>query len=81
MSLKRGSTLFLQLPHKLYGVSLPHKPKLYLLKGHILMAKRLAGRVHILRSKVCILLQDTRTDISLHKHIYDSFVILLIYDL
>jgi hypothetical protein len=42
--------------------------KLYLLKGHILMAQGFAGRIHALQSKVCILSQDTPTDISLHKH-------------
>jgi hypothetical protein len=42
--------------------------KFYLLKGQILMAERFAGRIHVLQSKVCILLQDMPTDISLHKH-------------
>jgi hypothetical protein len=40
---------------------------LYLLKGHILMAERSAGCIHVLHSKVCTLLQDMPTDISLHK--------------
>jgi hypothetical protein len=46
---------------------------LYLLKGHILMAERFAGRIHVLQSKVYILLQDMPTNISLHKHTYESF--------
>jgi hypothetical protein len=54
---------------------------LYLLKGHILMAEIFAGRIHVLHSKVCILLQDMRADVSLHKHMYDIFIILLIYGL
>jgi hypothetical protein len=41
--------------------------KLYLLRGHILMAEKFAGRIHVLQSKVCVLLQDSPTDISLHK--------------
>jgi hypothetical protein len=41
---------------------------LHLLKGHILTAERFAGPVHMLQSKVCILLQDVPTNISLHKH-------------
>jgi hypothetical protein len=45
------------------------------------MAESFAGRIHVLQSKVCILLQDIRTNISLHKHTYDSFDILLIYGL
>jgi hypothetical protein len=45
-----------------------------LLKGHILMAERFAGRIHVLHSKVRILLQDMRTGISLHKHTQDSFI-------
>jgi hypothetical protein len=52
---------------------------LYLLKGHILKAERFAGRIHALQSKVCILLQDMPTNISLHKHIQDGFVILFMY--
>jgi hypothetical protein len=51
--------------------------KLYLLKGHILMAERFAGRIHVLQSKVCILLQDTPTSISLHKHTQHSLFIYL----
>jgi hypothetical protein len=51
----------------------------YLLKGHILMAERFAGRIQVLQSKICILLQDMRTNISLRKHTYDSFVILLMF--
>jgi hypothetical protein len=31
-------------------------------------AEGFAGRIHILQSKVCMLLQDMPTDISLHKH-------------
>jgi hypothetical protein len=49
---------------------------LYLLKGHILMAERFAGRNHVLQSKVCVLLQDMPTDISLHKH---NRIVLLFY--
>jgi hypothetical protein len=49
------------------------------------MAERFAGRIHVLQSKVRILLQDMPTNISLHKHTYDSFVILfylsMVYDL
>jgi hypothetical protein len=41
---------------------------IYLLKGHILMAERFAGRIHILQSKVCILLHDMPANISLHEH-------------
>jgi hypothetical protein len=52
---------------------------LYLHRGHILTAERFAGRIHVLQSKVCILLQDLPTDISLHKHTQDSFVILFMY--
>jgi hypothetical protein len=43
------------------------------------MAERFIGRIYVLPSKVCILLHDMPTNISLHKHTYDSFVILLIY--
>jgi hypothetical protein len=42
--------------------------KLHLLKGHILMAEISAGHIHVSQSKVCILLQDMPTDISLRKH-------------
>jgi hypothetical protein len=48
--------------------STPGVFKVYLLKGHILMAERFAGRIRVLQSKVCILLQDIRTNISLHKY-------------
>jgi hypothetical protein len=41
--------------------------QLYLLKGHILMEERFADCIHVLQSKVCILLQDMPTNISLHK--------------
>jgi hypothetical protein len=41
---------------------------LYLLKGHILMAERFMGRIHVLQSKVCTLFQDMPTNIFLHKH-------------
>jgi hypothetical protein len=54
--------------HALRGWSKPGVFNLYLLKDHILMAERFAGRIHVLQSKVCILLQDMATDISLHKH-------------
>jgi hypothetical protein len=43
------------------------------------MADKFAGRIHVLQSKVWISLQDMRTDISLHKHTQDSFVILCMY--
>jgi hypothetical protein len=36
---------------------------LNLLKGHILMAEIFAGRIHVLQGKVCILLQDMRTNL------------------
>jgi hypothetical protein len=42
--------------------------KLYLLKGHILMAEIFLGYIHVLQSKLCILLQDMPANISLHKH-------------
>jgi hypothetical protein len=47
------------------------------------MAERFAGRIHVLHSKVRILLHDMPTNISLHKHTYNSFVIYLftVYDL
>jgi hypothetical protein len=32
------------------------------------MGERIAGRIHIVQSKICILLQDMNTNISLHKH-------------
>jgi hypothetical protein len=41
---------------------------LYLFKGHILIAERFAGRIHVLQSKVCVLLQDMPTNISLYKY-------------
>jgi hypothetical protein len=41
---------------------------IYSLNGHILMAERFAGHIHVLQSTVCILLQDMPTNISLHKH-------------
>jgi hypothetical protein len=41
---------------------------LYLLKGHILMAERFAGRILVLQSKGWILLQDMPTNISVHRH-------------
>jgi hypothetical protein len=41
---------------------------IYLVKGHILKPERFAGRIHILQSKVCILLQDMPTTISVRKH-------------
>jgi hypothetical protein len=50
---------------------------LYLLKGHILMTERFAGRIHVLYSKVCILLQDMPTNISLHRYIKDSFILFI----
>jgi hypothetical protein len=37
------------------------------LKGHVLMAERFAGRIYVSQRKVCILLQDMPTDISLRK--------------
>jgi hypothetical protein len=49
---------------------------LYLLKGHILMEERFAGHIHVLQSKVCMLLQDMPTNISLHKH---TKIVLLLY--
>jgi hypothetical protein len=52
---------------------------LYLLKSHILMAESFAGRIPVLQIKVYILLQDMHTNISLHKHTYDSFVISFMY--
>jgi hypothetical protein len=51
----------------------------YLLRGHILMAERFMGCIHILQRKVCILLQDMPANISVHKHTQNSFVILFIY--
>jgi hypothetical protein len=45
------------------------------------MAERFAGRIHVLQSKVCTLLQDMHTNISLHEHTYHGFVILFIYGL
>jgi hypothetical protein len=57
----------------------PGALNLYLLKGHILMAEKFAGRIRVLQSKVCVSLQDMPTNISLHKHTYDSFVVLFIY--
>jgi hypothetical protein len=62
------------LPRSVAGVC-----KLHLLKGHILVAERSAGRIHVLQSKVCMLLQDVPIGISLHKHTYGSFVCLFIY--
>jgi hypothetical protein len=49
---------------------------LYLFKGHILMAERFAGRIHVLESKVCILLQDMPTNITLREH---NRIVLLFY--
>jgi 2,3-bisphosphoglycerate-independent phosphoglycerate mutase len=43
------------------------------------MAESFAGRIHFLQSKVCIVLQDMPTDISVRTHTWDSFVILFIY--
>jgi hypothetical protein len=43
---------------------------IYLFKGRILMAERFAGCIHILQSKVCILLQDMPTNISIYIHTY-----------
>jgi hypothetical protein len=54
---------------------------LYLHKGHMLMAERFAGRIHVLQSKVCILLQDLPTSISLHKHTQDSLLFYLFINL
>jgi hypothetical protein len=62
-----------------YGLPTAGVFNLHLLKGHILMAERSAGRIHVLHSKVCMLLQDRRTGISLHKHTYGSFIYLFIY--
>jgi hypothetical protein len=45
------------------------------------MAERFAGRIRVLRSKVCVLLQDMPTNISIRKHILDSLVILFVYGL
>jgi hypothetical protein len=45
------------------------------------MAERFVGRIHILQSKVCILLQGMPTNISVRKYKLDSSVILFIYDL
>jgi hypothetical protein len=42
------------------------------------MAERFAGRNHVLQSKVCILLHDMPTDISVQKHTQDSFIYLFI---
>jgi hypothetical protein len=39
--------------------------------------KRFAGHIHVLQSKVCILLQNMRTNIYLHKHAYDSFILFI----
>jgi hypothetical protein len=52
---------------------------LYLPKGQILIVEKFTGRIHVLQSKVCILLQGMPTNISPHKHTYDNFVILFIY--
>jgi hypothetical protein len=52
-------------------------PVPYLLKGHILMAERFAGCFHVLQSKICILLQDMSTSISLREHTEDSYFIYL----
>jgi hypothetical protein len=49
-------------------LSKPGVFNLHLGKGHILMAERFAGSIHVLQSKVCMLLQDMRTNASLHKH-------------
>jgi hypothetical protein len=40
------------------------------------MEERFAGRIHVLHSKVCILLQDMRTNISLRKY---TKIVLLFY--
>jgi hypothetical protein len=52
---------------------------IYLLQGHILMPEIFGGRIHVLQSKDRILLQDMPTDIYVHKHTSDSFVILFTY--
>jgi hypothetical protein len=50
-----------------------------MLKGQILMAEIFAGIIHVLQSKVCMLLQDMLTNISVREHTYDGFIHLFIY--
>jgi hypothetical protein len=49
--------------------------KLYLLKDHNLPVERFAGRMQVLVSKFFMLLPDIPTNISLHKHTQDSFLL------